>query len=359
MVDLGIIGLERSGKTSFFNAVTGLSAAVGAFDDGEPNVGIAHVPDARLDAIAEVVKPNKTTYTEVRWVDYPAGFGKDAPGARFLAELANMDALVHVVSAFENPAAPHPLGSVDPVRDIEALDLELIFADLGLIERRLDRLEAEFGSVKAAERGALERDRALLRLLKERLEAETPVRAMGLDEDQLRALAQYQVVTSVPLMLVVNTGEDDVGRAREVEAQFAADHGPSAVAMCAKLEAEVAALGAEEASEFREGLGLEGEPPLDRAIRGAYAGLGLISFFTAGDTDCRAWALPQGATALDAAGRIHSDIERGFIRAEVAGWEDLPAAGSYAALRSTGGLRTEGRAYVVQDGDVINVLFNV
>jgi GTP-binding protein YchF len=359
LVDLGIIGLERSGKTSFFNAVTGLSAAVGAFDGGESNVGIAHVPDARLDSIAEVVKPKETTYTEVRWVDYPAGFGTDAPGARFLAELANMDALVHVVSAFENPAAPHPEGSVDPARDIDALDLELIFADLELIERRLDRLEAEFRSVKAGDRAALERDKALLLKLKEGLEAETPVRAMGLDEDQLKALSQYQFVTSVPLLLIINTGEDDAGRTAEIEAQFATEHGPSAVAVCAKLEAEVASLGAEEASEFREGLGLEGEPPLDRAIRAAYAALGLISFFTAGDTDCRAWALSSGATAQEAAGRIHSDIERGFIRAEVAGWEDLLAAGSYAALRSTGGLRTEGKAYVVQDGDVINVLFNV
>ncbi len=359
MVDLGIIGLERSGKTSFFNAVTGLSAPIGAFETGEPNVGVAHVPDARLDAIAKVVQPKKTTYTEVRWVDYPAGFGKDAPGARFLAELSNMDALVHVVRAFEDPAAPHPAGSVDPARDVEALELELIFADLGLIERRLDRLETEIHSLRAGERGALERDRALMLRLKEGLEAETPVRAQGLDGDQLRGLAQYQFVTRLPLLLVVNTGEDEGGRAAEVEARFGSAHGPPAVAICAKLEAEVAALDAAEAAEFRAGLGLEGEPPLDRAIRSAYAALGLISFFTAGDTDCRAWALRRGETALEAAGRIHSDIERGFIRAEVAGWAELVEAGSHGALRSTGGLRTEGKAYVVQDGDVINVLFNV
>ncbi|MEE8338358.1 MAG: DUF933 domain-containing protein [Dehalococcoidia bacterium] len=362
MVDLGIIGLERSGKSSFFNAVTGRSVPVGGFASGKPNVGVAHVPDPRLDAIAEIVRPKKTTYAEVRWVDYPAGFGAGAPGAQFLAELAGMDALVHVVRAFEDPAVPHPQQSVDAARDLESLDLELAFADLALIERRLARIDAEERSVRAAERGALERDRAQLLRLQEALEDGTPVRAIALDADERRQLAHYQFVTRVPLLPVLNIGEGDVGRGAELEAALdaasSAQNAP-AVALCAHLEAEVASLDPEEATEFRAGLGLEGEPPLDRAIRTAYEALGLISFFTAGDTECRAWALPRGSSALAAAGRVHSDIERGFIRAEVAGWRDLVEAGSYANMRPQGRLRTEGKTYEVQDGDVINVLFNV
>lgn len=362
MVDLGIIGLERSGKTSFFNAVSGRDIPVGEFSGGEPNVGISHVPDLRLDAIADVIKPKKTTYAEVRWVDYPSGFGKDAPGARFLAELANMDALVHVARAFDEPSMPHPEGSVDAARDIELLDLELTFADIAFIERRLERIEAEMRSVKAADRGAAERDRALLERVKTQLEGGTAIRNMTLDEDEQRQLVQYQFVTRVPLLIVLNIGEDDVGQIAELEAGLDTDDGgaaPPVVALCAKLEAEVASLDAEEAGEFRSELGLDAEPPLDRAIRTAYDVLGLISFFTAGDTDCRAWALRRGSAAVEAAGRIHTDIERGFIRAEVAGWQDLLDAGSYGNLRSQGSLRTEGKTYEVQDGDVINVLFNV
>jgi GTP-binding protein YchF len=362
VVDLGIIGLERSGKTSFFNAVTGRSVAVGGFAGGKPNVGVAHVPDPRLDAVAEIVQPKKKTYAEVRWVDYPAGFGAGAPGAQFLAELAGMDALVHVVRGFEDPAVPHPQESVDAARDLESLDLELAFADLALIERRLERIAAEERSVRAAERGALERDRSLLLRLQQELEGGTPVRAIALDDDDRRQIAQYQFVTRVPLLPVLNIGEDDVGRGAELEAALdgagSVQNAP-AVALCARLEAEVASLEPDEAAEFRAGLGLEGQPPLDRAIRTAYEALGLITFFTAGDTDCRAWALPRGEPALAAAGRIHSDIERGFIRAEVAGWQDLLDAGSYANMRSQGRLRTEGKTYEVQDGDVINVLFNV
>jgi hypothetical protein len=362
VVDLGIIGLERSGKTLFFNAVTGRSVAVGGFAGGKPNVGVAHVPDPRLDAVAQIVQPKKKTYAEVRWVDYPAGFGAGAPGAQFLAELAGMDALVHVVRGFEDPAVPHPLESVDAARDLESLDLELAFVDLALIERRLERIAAEERSVRAAERGALARDRTLLLRLRQQLEGGTPVRAIALDDDERRQLAQYQFVTRVPLLPVLNIGEDDVGRGAELEAAFdaagSAQNAP-AVALCARLEAEVASLEPEEAAEFRAGLGLEGQPPLDRAIRTAYEALGLITFFTAGDTECRAWALPRGESALAAAGRVHSDIERGFIRAEVAGWQDLLDAGSYANMRSQGRLRTEGKTYEVQDGDVINVLFNV
>ena len=363
-MDLGIIGLARSGKTSLFNAVTRGQAQVGAYSSqSEPNVGVARVPDARVDALAAVFKPKKTTYAEIRWVDYPvAGFGAEGPGSRFLAEIAGLDAIVHVVRAFEDDSVPHPEVTVDAHRDIEALDLELAFADLALIERRLTRIEAEMRSIKATERARLDEDRALMQRLQQALEAGTPIRAVTLSEAEQRALAAYQFVTRLPVLLIVNIGEADVARATAIEAEFAERHGGPGVAvaaLCAKIEAELALLDGEEAAEFRADLGLPPESPLDRAIQAAYALLGLHSFITAGDDECRAWTVRQGATAPEAAGKIHSDLERGFIRAEVSSWQELAEAGSNAELKKRGRLRTEGKTYVVQDGDVMNILFNV
>ncbi|MSQ41714.1 MAG: redox-regulated ATPase YchF [Dehalococcoidia bacterium] len=363
-MELGIIGLARSGKSSLFNAVTRGRAAIGTYSSREePNVGVVRVPDPRVDALAALFKPKKVTYAEVRWVDYPvAGFTAEGPGGRFLADLAGMDALVHVVRAFEDEAVPHPLVNVDPHRDVEALELELAFADLALIERRLARLEAEMRSVKAAARGALERDRELLGTLQRELEAGRALRALELSEELRKQLAQYQFVTRLPELLVVNIGESDLARAAEVEAEFAQRHGGRGVAvsaLCAKIEAELAALEPAEAAEFRLDLGLPADSPLDRAIRGSYELLGMQSFLTAGEDECRAWPVRRGALAPEAAGRIHSDLERGFIRAEVARWDEMVAAGSIAELRRQGKLHTEGRGYEVQDGDVLNVLFNL
>jgi GTP-binding protein YchF len=363
-MDIGIIGLARSGKTSLFNAVTRGTAQVGAYSSQqEPNIGIARVPDERVDALAAVFHPKKTTYAEIRWVDYPvAGFGAEGPGNRFLAEIAGLDALVHVVRLFQDESIPHPDGSIDPDRDIEALNLELAFADLGLIERRLSRIEAEMRSMKAAERGRVEADRALLERLQRELEAGRGIRSLDLGEDERKQLAAYQFVTALPVLLVVNVGERDLDRVWEIEAEFAARYGGSGVAvaaLCAKVEAELAALEPAEAEEFRRDLGLPEESPLDRAIQAAYALLGLQSFLTAGEDECRAWTVRRGATAPEAAGKIHSDLERGFIRVEVARWDELVEAGSTAELKKRGRLRTEGKSYVVQDGDVLNVLFNV
>ncbi len=363
-MDIGIIGLARSGKTSLFNAMTRGTAEVGAYSSrNEPNVGVVRVPDARVDALAGVFKPKKTTYAEIRFVDYPvSGFGAEGPGARYVAELANMDALVHVVRAFDDPSVPHPQETVDPHRDIEALDLELAFADLALIERRLTRLEAEMRSVKASERAALERDRDLLQRLQRELEGGTAIRALDFNEDERRLLATYQFVTRRPVLLVINVGEDQVGDIAAVEGEFAGRYGApavSVVALCAKIEAELATLEPDEAAEFRSDLGLPDDSPLDRAIRTAYELLGLQSFLTAGEDECRAWTVRRGATAPEAAGKIHSDLERGFIRAEVARWDEMVAAGTIAELKKQGKLRTEGKSYVVQDGDVLNILFNV
>jgi GTP-binding protein YchF len=267
-----------------------------------------------------------------------------------------------VVRAFEDDSVPHPEVTVDAHRDIEALDLELAFADLALIERRLTRIESEMRSIKATERARLEEDRALMQRLQQALEAGTPIRAVALSEAEQRALAAYQFVTRLPVLLIINIGEGDVGRGAEIEAEYIERHGGAGVAvaaLCAKIEAELALLDGEEAAEFRADLGLPPESPLDRAIQAAYALLGLHSFITAGDDECRAWTVRQGATAPEAAGKIHSDLERGFIRAEVSSWEELADAGSNAELKKRGRLRTEGKTYVVQDGDVMNILFNV
>ena len=364
-MDLGIIGKARSGKTSVFNAVTRGTAQVGAYSAGnEPNVGIVKVPDERVDALADVYSPKKVTYAEIRWVDYPiAGFEAEGPGRQFVADLAKMDALVHVVRAFEDDSVPHPDGSVDPHRDIESLDLELTFVDLALIERRLTRIDSEMRSLKSAERPAMEAHRELLQRLQAHLEGGAGLRSMTLTASEELELRAYQFITMLPVLLVVNVGEDDAARSAEIEAEFGARYasdGVSVVAMCAHVEAELSQMSPEDAEAFREDLGLAETSARDRAIVVAYELLGVHSFLTAGDDEVRAWTVTKGATAPEAAGRIHSDLERGFIRAEVVDWRDMASVkGSMAELKKAGKLRTEGKQYVVRDGDVMNILFNV
>ena len=365
-MDVGIIGLGQSGKTTVFNAVTRGKAQTGFGGGQEPNIAVVKVPDKRLDTLTAMFKPKKHTPAEIRYVDFPAAgaaFGRgEGPGAQFLGQLRTVDALIHVVRAFDDPAVPHPEGSVDPARDVAAMDLELAFADLALIERRLERLAAELRSQKAGERGAGEREQALLERIKTALEADRPIRALGLGEDEERMIAGYRFLTQKPLLLVFNIGEEQVGEREALEgawrARYAQPH-TDVAALCGKLEMELLDLSPEEAAEYRRELGLEEETGLDRAIRLSYALLGLISFFTVGPDECRAWTVERGATAPRAAGKIHSDLERGFIRAEVIRYEDLVAAGSEAEAKRRGLLRTEGKGYIVQDGDVLHILFNV
>lgn len=362
-MDLGIIGLPASGKTSLWNALTGGAADVDAYSGRiEPRVAVVRVPDERVDRLTELYHSKKRTHAEIRWVDYPvAAFESSGPDAKLLGELAQMDALVLVARAFEAPSVP-ALEGVDAARDVETVELELAFADLAVIERRLGRIEAEMRSVRSADRGPLEQEHALLVRLQAGLEAGVAVRSQELSETELRQLSGYALLTRRPLLIVLNVGEDDLARTADIEAAFAAGHGGTAtavLALSAKLEAEVAALDAAEAAEFRRELGLPDASPVDRLVQEAYALLGLHSFITAGDPETRAWTLRQGATALEAAGRIHSDLERGFIRAEVVRWDELLEAGSLAVLRKQGKLRTEGRDYVVADGDVMLILFNI
>lgn len=366
MAELGIIGFSQSGKTTVFNAVTRGKAATGYGSGQEPHIGVVKVPDARLTVLTEIFHPKKTTPAEVRYVDFPAAgaaFGRgQGPGSQFLNDLRRMDALIHVVRDFQSPDAPEPEGGVNPGRDVENMSLELAFADLGLIERRLERLQAELRSAKAAERAGGEREMALLQRIREQLESDVPLRAQALSADEEKLIASYRFLTALPLLILLNIGEDQIERREVIEAEYRArfeGRGTSVAALCGKLEMELLDLSAEEAAEYRASLGLSEETGLDRAIRLSYHLLGLLSFLTAGEDEVRAWTVQQGATAPQAAGKIHSDLERGFIRAEVVRYDDLVACGSLADARKRGLLRMEGKTYVVQDGDVLNILFNV
>ena len=371
-----ITGLPYVGKTTLFNLLTGGHAATGAFAgaEGETNVGVAKVPDQRVDELSALYRPRKTTYAEVTYRDLglaprvAAGDGGHAVqaghdiSAQKLGDLRSSDALVHVVRAFRDPSVPSTSSSVDPARDLATLELELLFADHVVVERRLERMEPELRSTKGPEREQKERERAVLQKAMTALDAETPLRDVGLDEEERKIVRGYRFLTLLPQLLVANLDEDDVPRPDAVLGplrQAVATHrAMSVVGVCAKLEAEIGQLEPAEAAAFRADLGLH-EPALDRVIHATYELLGLVSFFTVGEDEVRAWTIPAGLPAQQAAGAIHSDLERGFIRAEVIGWEDLLEAGSEANAKKRGIMRTEGRDYVVKDGEVIHVLFNV
>jgi GTP-binding protein YchF len=365
-MQLGIIGLARSGKTTIFNAVTRGTAQVGAYSaSAQPNVGVVHVPDDRVDKLAALYHPKKTTYATIEYVDFPAAgesFGKgEGPAGKFINDLGRMDALIHVVRAFEDETVPHPEVTIDAQRDIATMDLELAFADMGQIERRLGRIEAEMRSMKAGEREQLTRTSELLTRIKGQLEDDVPVRAQELSDEDWRLLEGTKFLTAVPLLVVVNIGDGDLPRRGAIEAEYRARYEGKArdvAVFCGKFEMELNELSDEEAAEFRESAGVT-ESGMANAIRVSYELLGLISFLTAGPDECRAWTLAAGSTAPVAAGKIHSDLQRGFIRAEVIRCEDLLAAGSEAEAKKRGLLRTEGKNYIVQDGDVLHVLFNV
>jgi GTP-binding protein YchF len=371
-----ITGLPYVGKTTLFNLLTGGHAATGAFAgaEGETNVGVAKVPDPRVDKLAALYKPKKTTYAEVTYRDLglaprvasgAAGHATQAGqgiSAQKLGDLRSSDALVHVVRSFRDASVPHVNTTVDAKRDLATLELELLFADHVVVERRLERIEPELRSAKGPERELKERERAVLQKAMAALDAETPLRDVGLDDEEQKSVRGYRFLTLLPQLVVANLDESDVGAADDVLGplrEAAAKHrAMSVVGVCAKLEAEIAQLDPAEAAAFRADLGLH-EPALDRVIHATYELLGLISFFTVGDDEVRAWTIPAALPAQQAAGAIHSDLERGFIRAEVIGWEDLLKVGSEANAKKQGIMRTEGKTYTVKDGEILHVLFNV
>lgn len=366
-MEICIVGLARAGKTTVFNTLTRGQAETGGFGGMTVNVGVVKVPDARLSRLTELFKPRREVPADVTYVDLPAP-PTSADGREpaeippdQLARLRNADALLHVVRAFESPSVPHPDGSVDPVRDLAQLDLEFVFADLAVVEKRVEKLRTGGRHGTPAEREQNERELAVLERVLPALRDGTPVRDLELSDDESKQLRGFRLLTEKPVLVVLNIGESDIARAGEIVESVAGGyyHRQSHVdALSARIEMEIGQLEADEAAVFREDLGLS-EAALERVIRLGYQLLGLVSFFTAGPDETRAWTIRDGATAVDAAAAIHSDLARGFIRAEVVGWEDLLTLGSMAEARRQGKLRSEGKSYRVRDGDVIEVLFNV
>jgi hypothetical protein len=361
---VAIVGLPKAGKTTIFNALTRGKAEVATYSPSlTPNIGMAKVPDSRLSTLENIFHPKKTIPAEVSYVDIagsPKAFsGKGEMGGEFLSYLTTADALLQVVRAFEDGKLPHPEGSVDPKRDIATLDLELAFSDLAIIERRLDRLEASLKGAKASERGLYLKEQALLQKITPALENEIPIRQQDLATDELKMLSNYQFLTAKPMLVVLNIGEEQLPRASLLEDEINSAYPQFAViALCGKLEMELGQLNDADAEEFRQALGLT-TPALERVINLSYRLLGLISFFTTASDQLRAWTIPSGTTAPKAAGKVHSDMERGFIRAEVISHNDLERSGSLSEARKAGLLRMEGKNYIVHDGDVITFLFNV
>lgn len=364
-VDIGIIGLAKSGRTTIFNALTGQSADTKTYskENLAPNVGIAKVPDERIVVLAGLFHPQRIVPAETKYIDIGASVKTLAEGkgisGQILNELSKVDMLLNVVRAFKDDAIPHPDNSINVNRDIGSMTLELAFSDLVIIEKRLQKIESSLKAAKAGDRPAILKEQELLTRIKKDLENDIPVRDMKLTEEETRSLANYQFLTGKPLLIVVNIGEDDLPKAEAMKRELEAAFPKCRVAtICGGLESELRQMDKKDADEMRKEYGLK-ESGLDSVLKLSYSLLGLISFLTAGADECRAWPIQEGTIAVKAAGKIHSDIERGFIRAEVVSYEDLIAAGSLAEAKKRGTLRLDGKNYVVKDGDVINFLFNV
>jgi GTP-binding protein YchF len=360
MLRAALIGYSSTGKTTLFQLMT--SAREAPRSKGDVNIGISKVPDTRLDKLTAMYNPRKRVPATVEFTDVA---GPSRSGAQALVDVAgykNADALAHVVRAFRNPAVAHHAGSIDPARDAQAMEDELILADLGVAERRLERIEKDLKKARSPE---LEKEHGFVQRCQTALEHGAPLRALDLSGEDRKRLRGFQFLSAKPLLVVINLDETDVAVVGASMERAAAHTGltaflaralTGAVALCTTIELEIAQLDAADASAFLADLGLR-ESGLDRVIRASYDLLGYISFFTVGEDECRAWSIARGTAAQAAAGEIHTDIQRGFIRAEVVAYDALIARGSMSACREHGEVRLEGKEYIVQDGDIINFRF--
>ena len=348
-----IIGLPMVGKTSLFTILTGVHEAtrVGLMD---ARVGMTKVPDARLEELAKIFEPPKITHATVEYLDFPAISKEALRDPSYMASMRVADALAHVLRLFQSDTVPHEKGTVDPVRDLEDVEMELILSDLVVVEKRMERLDKDRKKVKSPE---LDREFALLERCKAALEQNSALRTLDLSADEEKIIRGFQFLSQKPMLFVLNIGEEDAARMHEIEEEYR--KGPLAgrartavTAICGKIEAELAELSPVEAREYLASYGLK-ESGLERLISATYSLLGLMSFLTAGETEVRAWTIPMNSTAVKAAGAIHSDFEKKFIRAEVVNWRALIDQGGYPGVREKGLLRLEGKEYIVKDGDVL------
>jgi ribosome-binding ATPase len=348
-----IVGLPMVGKTSLFTILTGVHEA-GRIGSLEARVGIAKVPDARLDALAKLFEPPKITHATVEYLDFPSISKEALRDPSCLASLRVVDALAHVLRVFESDTVPHEKGSVDPLRDFEDVETELILSDLVVVEKRMERVDKDRKKAKSPD---LDKEFALLERLKAELEADRALRGLEFSEEDEKRIRGFQFLSLKPMLCVLNVGEADAGRMREIEEQYrngplAGRKGTAVTAICGKIEAELADVPAEDAKEYMASYGLS-DSGLERLISATYELLGLMSFLTAGETEVRAWTIPVNSTAVKAAGAIHSDFEKKFIRAETVNWKVLIEHGGYPGVRDKGLLKLEGKEYIVKDGDVL------
>jgi len=366
MLRAGFVGLPNTGKTTLFNAVTSQTTAVTAnyaFSTSKPNVGVVTVPDERLAPLAKLVKTEKIVPATVEFVDI-AGLVRgssqgEGVGNQFLHAIRETDTMIHVVRCFENESVPHVEETLDPRRDIETIQIELALADLATVERRRERVQKTAKGGDKAARAEL----AVLDKLQPALEEFKPARSVSLDEDDQAIARNYFLLTMKPTIYAANVNEamlsdTDTNQLVQAVRAVADEENSECVVICAQLEADLVDLSPAERVEYLESLGVTSSG-VDQLIKSAYRVLGLMSFLTAGEKEARAWTIPQDSRAQDAAGAIHSDIARGFIRAEIVGYDDLMRAGSYASARDQGLLRLEGKDYIMQEGDVVNFRFNV